>query len=515
MPTVSGRTCPARATRDATAPLLSRSCSSAKWWTLIVVCVAIFMLLLDITIVNVALPNVARQLHAGFTDLQWVIDAYALTLATSMLNAGSLADLLGRKRVFISGIVLFTTASALCGAATSPLFLILARAGQGIGGAIMFATSLALLSQEFEGRERGTAFGIWGATTGAAVASGPLIGGALTTWLSWRWIFFVNIPIGIAATAISIAQLRETRDEQHGGADWIGLLTLSGALFTFVFALLRGNDKGWSNALILAMLTGGIALLVVPRFAAAWRQAMIDLDLFRKPAFTGAQITAFSLSAAVFSMFLYLTLYLQNYLGYSPIQSGLRFLPITLLAFVCAAVSGKLSGFAPVRLLLGAGLALCAIGLALLHGISTSSRWTALLPGFVLMGSGVGLVNPALASTAIGVVPPRQAGMASGTNKTFRQVGIASGIAGLGALFEHDIGSKLHISGSALNFAATGHRPPITFGGDVTLRYQHAYISSLDELFVVGAIIAAVGAVLALVLVRRRDFAGAAVPASG
>src|SRR5438105_9657538 len=198
-----------------------------KWWTLIAVCVAIFMLLLDITIVNVALPAIARSLHASFTDLQWVVDAYALTLATCVLNAGSLADLLGRKRVFAVGLALFTAASLLCGLATSPLFLILARGLQGVGGAIMFATSLALLSQEFHGRERGTAFGLWGATTGAAVAVGPLVGGALTTYLSWRWIFFVNIPIGIVATILSVAQLRETRDEEHGGIDWVGLVTLS------------------------------------------------------------------------------------------------------------------------------------------------------------------------------------------------------------------------------------------------------------------------------------------------
>src|SRR5204863_3630393 len=183
-----------------------------KWWTLIVVCLAIFMLLLDITIVNVALPPIARDLDASFTDLQWVINAYALTLATFVLNAGSLADLLGRKRVFVAGVILFTAASVLCGAATSPLFLIVSRAAQGIGGAILFATSLALLSEEFHGRERGTAFGIWGATIGAAVAIGPLAGGILTTGLGWRWIFFINVPIGIAAVVLSIARLHESKD---------------------------------------------------------------------------------------------------------------------------------------------------------------------------------------------------------------------------------------------------------------------------------------------------------------
>jgi EmrB/QacA subfamily drug resistance transporter len=490
-----------------------------KWWTLVVVCLAIFMLLLDITIVNVALPPIARQLHASFTDLQWVIDAYALTLATFVLNAGSLADLLGRKRVFVGGIVLFTAASVLCGAATSPLFLILSRAGQGVGGAIMFATSLALLSQEFQGRERGTAFGIWGATTGAAVAVGPLVGGALTTYLSWRWIFFVNIPIGIVATILSVAHLRETRDEEHGGIDWVGLVTLSAALFTFVFALLRGNEKGWSSALIVGMLVGGAALLAA--FVLwEWRSdsPMIELALFQRPAFTGAQITAFALSCAVFAMFLYLTLYLQNYLGYSAIGTGVRFLPITVLAFVCAAVSGTLTARMPVRLLLAGGLALCAVGLFLLRDISVTSGWTALLPGFILMGAGVGVTNPALASTAIAVVPPQRAGMASGTNSTFRQVGIATGIAAFGALFEHHIRSAFPgIRGTQLNALASGRLDQLLGRGQTTqqivLHVQQVFIDGLHELFVVGACIAAVGAVLALVLVRRSDFAAATAPA--
>src|SRR5438477_8014631 len=190
-----------------------------KWRVLIVVCVAVFMLLLDITVVNVALPEIDKELNTSFTDLQWVVDAYALTLAATMLNAGSLGDLLGRKRVFLLAITLFTIASALCGAANSPLFLILARGLQGIGGAGMFAVSLAIISQEFHGRERGTAFGIWGATIGLAVAIGPLVGGALTTYAGWRWIFFVNLPIGVAVVAGGIRELHETRDETHGGFD--------------------------------------------------------------------------------------------------------------------------------------------------------------------------------------------------------------------------------------------------------------------------------------------------------
>jgi EmrB/QacA subfamily drug resistance transporter len=486
-----------------------------KWWTLIVVCLAIFMLLLDITIVNVALPPIARSLDASFTDLQWVIDAYALTLATFVLNAGSLADLLGRKRVFVTGVILFTAASVLCGAATSPLFLILSRAGQGVGGAIMFATSLALLSEEFHGRERGTAFGIWGATTGAAVAVGPLVGGLLTTYLSWRWIFFVNIPIGIVATVLSVMHLRETRDEEHGGIDWIGLVTLSASLFMFVFALLRGNEKGWTSGLIIGMLVGGAALFAA-FIVSQWRgrSPMIDLRLFTRPAFTGAQITAFSLSSSVFAMFLYLTLYLQNYLGYSALQTGIRFLPITVLSFVCAAVSGTLTARVPVRFLLAGGLTLCAIGLLLLRNITVTSSWTALLPGFILMGAGVGVTNPALASTAIAVVPPAQAGMASGTNSTFRQVGIATGIAAFGAIFEHHIRAAFPgIRTAQLNVLASGRFP--RRGPSIVEQAEHAFISGLHELFVIGACVAAAGAVLALTLVRRRDFAAATAPAQG
>src|SRR2546421_3143070 len=275
-----------------------------KWRTLIIVCVGIFMLLLDITIVNVALPKIQRDLHSSFTDLQWVVDAYSLMLASVVLNAGSLGDLLGRKRVFLTGIVLFTVASALCGAATNPLFLNLARGAQGIGGAIMFAVSLALLTQEFHGRERGTAFGIWGATIGAAVAIGPLVGGALTTWAGWRWIFYVNLPIGAICVVGAFAYLHESRNEEHGGFDLPGFVTLTAGLFALVLALLRGNDWGWSSGREVGLLAGGIAALVVFVLVELRSSSpMFDVSLFRVPTFTGAQIVAFTISSAMFSQF--------------------------------------------------------------------------------------------------------------------------------------------------------------------------------------------------------------------
>src|SRR3954471_5901029 len=233
-----------------------------KWWTVIAVCTATFMLLLDITIVNVALPSIERDLDASFTDLQWVIDAYALTLAALLLTGGSLADRVGRRRVFLIGLVAFTVASVLCGLATSPLTLNLARALQGIGGAFMFATSLALLASAYSGRDRGTAFGLWGATTGAAVAVGPLVGGVLTEGIGWEAIFFVNVPIGIVAVLMTLARVEESKDPHAGRLDWPGTVLFSGALFLLIFGLIRGNAEGWSSAPIVASLAGAAVLMI-------------------------------------------------------------------------------------------------------------------------------------------------------------------------------------------------------------------------------------------------------------
>jgi EmrB/QacA subfamily drug resistance transporter len=450
-----------------------------KWRALIIVCVAVFMLLLDITVVNVALPDIQKQLHTSFTDLEWVIDAYALLLATCMLSAGTLGDLRGRKRVFIGGVALFTLASALCGSATSPLFLNLARGLQGVGGAAMFATSLAIISQEFQGRERGTAFGIWGATVGAAVAIGPLVGGALTEWAGWRWIFFVNVPIGIACVAGAVPYLHESRDQDHRGFDWPGFVLLTGGLFSLVLALLRGQAWGWSSSRTLGLFAAAVVLLAGFVVAELLQPSpMFDFSLFRKPSFTAAQIVAFTISSSLFAMFLFFTLYLQDVLGYSPLQAGLRFLPLSLLAFAVAPLAGRLSTRIPVRFLLGGGMTLVGLALVLMHGITPSSGWTTLLPGFIVGGIGVGLVNAPLASTAVGVVEPRRAGMASGINNTFRQVGIATGIAGLGAIFQ----SKAHGTNRV------------------------AFVSGLNTILVVAAIVAFVGAAAGLALVRGRDF---------
>ncbi|HEX6460917.1 MAG TPA: DHA2 family efflux MFS transporter permease subunit [Thermoleophilaceae bacterium] len=462
-----------------------------KWWTLLVVCVATFMLLLDITIVNVALPSIEKSLHASFEDLQWVVDAYALTLAALLLTAGSLADLLGRKRVFLLGIGVFTAASLVCGLATSPLMLNIARASQGVGGAVMFACSLALLAQEFRGRERGTAYGVWGATIAAAAAVGPLVGGGLTEGLGWEYIFFINIPVGAVAIALGALRLTESRDDEARGIDWAGLLTFSASLFLLVLALIRGNAEGWGSAPILAELVGAAVLFAIFLVAELRQERpMFDLSLFRKPTFLGVSLVAFTLSASLFAMFLYITLYLQNILGYSPLQTGIRFLPVTGIGLVIAPLAGRLASHMSPRWFLGGGVALVAIGLFLMHGVSATSSWIELLPGLVVAGAGVGIANPALAQVAVGVVPPARSGMASGINNTCRQVGIATGIAGLGAVFQHEVQTKAAQLHSQAPQAA-----------------HEAFASGLNEILIVGGIVAAVGALIGFALVRQHDLA--------
>jgi EmrB/QacA subfamily drug resistance transporter len=509
-----------------------------KWWTLIAVSVAIFMLLLDITVVNVALPDIQRSLHSSFPDLQWVVNAYALTLAAFLLTSGAVADLVGRKRVFVAGLLVFTSASAVCGLSSSPLMLNLARAVQGTGGAMMFATSLALIAQAFHGRERGTAFGVFGAVTGGAVAIGPVLGGLITSGIGWEWIFFVNIPIGALAVYIAVTQVTDSRDPDAGGVDWAGLVTFSGSLFLLVYALVQGNEKGWGSTEIVALLIAALVLLVVFVLVEGHqRRPMLDLSLFRRPAFAGASIVAFALSGSFFSMFLYLTLYLQDVLGYSPLQAGVRFLPSTLLSFAVAPIAGRLSVRVPVRLLLGSGLVLIGVGLLAMTVVDADSDWTVLIPAFVLAGAGVGLVNPPLASTAIGVVPNERSGMASGINSTFRQVGIATGIAGLGAVFQHGVThgtmTKLQAGGHTREVlgAAHGQLGALLQSGEVmqiakTLSpaarasllhsYRVGFTGAFTTIAAIAAVLALSGAVLAFVLVRSRDFiASGGAPAPG
>jgi EmrB/QacA subfamily drug resistance transporter len=503
-----------------------------KWWTLVAVCLGTFMLLLDITIVNVALPDIQRALHSSFSDLQWVVDAYALTLAAFLLTAGSLADMYGRRLMYLIGLAVFTCASVLCGFAASTLMLQLSRGLQGVGGAIMFAVSLALLADAFRGRDRGIAFGVWGTVTGLAVAIGPLLGGVLTSGLSWRYIFFVNVPIGIAAVAITMTRVAESRAPQASRPDWPGFLVFTVALSSLVYGLIESNQRSFADGLVLGCLAAAAALLVV--FVVVERRSahpMFDLTLFKLPTFSGGLTAAFGLSASIFAMLLYLVLYLQDILGYSPLGTGVRLMVISGAVLVVGMVAGRLSSRVPVRLLIGPGLILVGVGLLLMRGLNADSSWTHLIPGMIVGGIGIGLVNPPLASTAVGVVPPQRAGMASGVNSTFRQVGIATGIALLGTLFSNRVKDEVLAQAAAVpglssrgpQIAAAvqsgqigqliGKVPP-SARPSVVMITRTAFTTGLNLILLVAAIIALVSGAVSLAAIRSRDFAQQQEPVS-
>ncbi|MGZ6644221.1 MAG: MFS transporter [Solirubrobacteraceae bacterium] len=450
--------------------------SSTKRWTLAVVCAATAMLMLDIAVVNTALSRIAADLHTGLGGLQWIVDAYTLALATTVLTAGGLADRLGRRRVFAVGLGVFTLASIACAASTDITFLDAARAVQGIGAATMFAVSLALLAHAFPGeKERAGALAAYGATIGGTFAIAPLVGGLLVSGLDWQWIFLINVPIGIACLWITHAKVVESRDPNARAIDWPGQTTLTAGLFLLVLALLRGNDDGWGSATILAEL--GVAAALIAAFLAIERRSdhpLLPLGLFRNRSFTGAQIAAFAISGSWFAIFLYITLYLQQVLGLSPIQSGATLIPGTVIMFVVAGATSQMAERVSARAMIVVGLALVAIGQALMVVAATDSSWTILLPGEIVALIGTGMFNPSVIAIGLGSAPPEMSGLASGVNDTFRQAGIAVGVAALGALVP---------AGAAL-------------GGD-----PQAYVDGLHTALWVSAATAGVGAIAAALLI--------------
>ncbi len=416
-----------------------------KWLPLITVCLGTFMLLIDVTIVNVALPDMAGDLKTSFGSLQWVVDAYALALAALVLGTGSIADRVGHRYAYIGGLALFAAASFVCGIAPNSGSLIAARAVQGVGGAAMFATTFALLNSNYQGRDRGTAYGMWGAVSGASAAIGPIVGGLLTEGISWRWIFFVNLPVSVLAIVLCLTALEDAHAAVKSRIDLAGIVTFTAAAGTLTYGLIKANEDGWASAASWGCLIASAVLFVsfvlVER---AVRQPMLDLALMRNRAFVGVLVAGLVLTLSAFSAFTYTSIWLQSVLGLSPIEAGLTGLPLSASAFIVSAAIGRFlhgSRSGPIigggMLFIGAG---GVVGALLVHG---SASWPALVPGFLLMGVGVGLATPTLGSTAMGAVPMQRGGMAAGAVNTARQLGFALGIAALGSVFASKAGSVL------------------------------------------------------------------------
>lgn len=415
-----------------------------KWWTLGAVAFALFMIMLDNTVVNVALPSIQRDLGIGLSELQWTVNAYALTFAVLMLTGGKLADFMGRRRVFIIGLAIFTVSSLVCGLATSGEMLIAARTVQGIGAALMMPATLGIISATFPVEERGMAIGIWAGVSAMALAFGPLVGGLLTEHIHWGWIFFINVPVGVLAIVAARLVIRESRDtsaEQR--LDLPGLLVSGGALFALVFGLIEASNYGWTSATILSLFAAAaLGLVAFVLLELRQRAPMLDLSLFRNGTFAGANLVAMLVFLAMFGIFFFVSLYMQNVLGYSPVQAGAVFLPMTVLIMFVAPVAGKLSDRLGSRWLVTGGMTLVGASLLIFSRLDADSGFWDIFPGLVVGGLGMATVMTPVTAAAIGSVPVAKAGVGSGVLSTFRQVGGALGIAVMGAI----VASQIHVT---------------------------------------------------------------------
>jgi EmrB/QacA subfamily drug resistance transporter len=500
-----------------------------KWWPLTAVCLGAFILLVDVTIVNVALPSIADDLGASFTSLQWVIDGYALALAALLLASGSLADRFGHRRFYVYGLGLFAVASVVCGLAPTAAVLIAARVVQGVGGAAMFATAPALLITSYQGRDRGTAFGLWGAANGAAAAAGPLLGGLLTEHISWPAIFFVNLPIAAVAIVMTLRVVRPDRPGRASGPgapariDLPGAAAFTAAAGALTYGLIRGADAGWASAEILAAFAVaalGLAAFAVIEHRTARRGGapMLDLALLRRPSFVGLMSGALLLQGGAFGCLVLVSLWLQSVLGLSPVAAGLALTPLAGASFLVAVLAGRhIQRLAP-RLAIGVGLLFVAAGMLLLRaGMTADAGRAALTWGLVVTGIGVGLATPVLVSAATSTVPPRQAGVAGGAVNTFRQLGMTLAIAVLGAVFTSRTTAVLAGPGTvpdadrAASALAGGQAqrliqaaPPAHRDAARYLVHQ-AFAAGLDQVFLLSATAAALGGMVVLILVRPQS----------
>jgi EmrB/QacA subfamily drug resistance transporter len=454
-----------------------------KWWTLGAVAFGLFMIMLDNTIVNVALPAIEHSLHMSISSLEWIVTAYALTFAALLITGGKLGDMFGRRKMFIVGLVVFTLASLACGLAPNAGFLIGARAVQGIGAALMNPATLSIITATFPPKERGQAIGIWAGVSALALAIGPLLGGLIVDNINWHWIFYVNVPVGVVGIVVSYFFIKESRDTSHEQSiDLPGLVTSGASLLALSYALIEGNNHGWTSPEILGLFAGAAVLLAAfILLEMRQRLPMLDLSLFKIGSFVGANLVAMLVSLGMFGVFFYISLYVQNILGYSPTKAGAIFLPMTILIILVAPIAGKLSDRIGSRWLMGAGMGILGVSLLLYQRIGLHTGFWSLLPQLMLGGVGMALTMSPMTSAAMGSVPIDKAGVGSGVLNSFRQVGGSLGIALMGAIL--------------LSYAH-----PTTS----TQVASQQFVDGLHAALLVSAVIAFAAAAVAIVLVRTK-----------
>ena len=493
-----------------------------RWWTLAAMCFALFMIMLDNTVVNVALPSIQDDLHASLSGIEWTVNAYTLTFAVLLVTGGRLGDIFGRRKMFLFGVVVFALSSAAIGLAPDQPWLVAGRAVQGVGAAFMMPGTLSIISNTFPPEERGKAIGTWAGVSALALALGPVVGGALTEYVSWRAIFFLNLPVAAGAVAVTLFATRESRDETtNHRVDVPGIGLLSLGLTTLVLALIEGNSWGWGSPEIVALLTaavvglGGFALLE-PRV----RDPMVDFSYFRSRTFLGANLVAFVVSFAMLAMFFFLALYMQNSLGYSAVEAGVRFLPSTLMIVLIAPLAGRLADRVGSRPLMVTGLSLSAFALFLQTRIGVGTGYELLLPSFVIMGVGMALTMSPMSTAAMNSVTPEKAGAASGILSMSRMVGGTFGVAAIGALFQHLARARLEDTLSGLPVTAAqrehlvdnlgsgsgGHLDGLdpALAAKVGTASKEAFIHALSSGMWLSTGVAATGAILAFWLVAPK-----------
>jgi EmrB/QacA subfamily drug resistance transporter len=453
-----------------------------KWWTLGAMCFALFMIMLDNTVVNVALPSIQRDLDASISGLEWTINGYTLSFAVLLATGGRLGDIFGRRRMFMLGVVIFALSSATAGLAQSSTDLVASRVVQGVGAALMMPATLSIVTHAFPPQERGKAMGTWAGVSGLALAVGPVVGGLLTEHVSWRAIFYLNIPVAIGAVLAALFAVRESRDSTVGReVDYAGVTILTASLTALILALVEGNSWGWGSTEIVMLLAGaaiGLAAFVAAELHV--KVPMVEFHFFSDRNFVGAVVVALIISFAMLGVFFFLALYMQDILRYSPLEAGVRFLPSTLMIVAVAPIAGRLADRYGPRWLIVAGLLLLTASLYSFSGIAVDSTYSELLPGFLLLGVGIAMTMSPMTSAAMNAVSVEKAGIASGVLSMFRMIGGSLGVAVTGAIFQGVVGSSFETAG------------------------PQDFVDALSEAMTVSAAIALVGAVLAAVTIRAK-----------